>query len=183
MQTRERLPDFHFLLIADNLGPEWFFDAAREYWERFRPTVISDLLMARLVSREFSMAVTAVVGRDRVAEFGVAMAQVIPAALYDPVVRDSFAETRDALTERARTNQPFGQPLAITIVPTLEPNLTPVQPTLGPVIGGPTPTPRIMTSESTPPPIPTSPPLPPPDADNPQGPIYPTPGPINGTGG
>ena len=45
----DTLPNYHFLLIAPNLGAEWFFDAARAYWERFRPIVVSDLELVRLI--------------------------------------------------------------------------------------------------------------------------------------
>jgi|SRR5690606_19719233 len=170
------LPDYHFLLIASNLGAEWFFDAARKYWETFRPTVISDLLLVSIVPQEaYTVAVTAVVRRDRVAQIGVELAHINPDALYDPVVFDFMADAQQALDERARLNQPFGVPLIPTETPTPGPTSPPVYPTPGPVVP-----PGFVTQTPTP--------GLPDQADirtvgTPQTPIFPTPGPVTGGSG
>jgi hypothetical protein len=167
------LPDYHFLLIASNLGAEWFFDAARAYWEKFRPTAISDLSLISIVPEDFSIAVTAVVRRDRVAQIGVELAKIAPQALYDPVVFDFIADAQRALDERARLFQPFGVPLIPTETPTPGPTSPPVYPTPGPLaIPGfvtHTPTPGLPAQED----IRTDAP--------PQTPLFPTPGPIAGS--
>ncbi len=167
------LPDYHFLLIASNLGAEWFFEAAYNYWERFQPTVISDLSLVSIVPEEYSIAVTAVVRRDRVAALGVELAKIAPEALYDPVVFDFMEDTQEALDERARLNQPFGVPLIPTETPTRGPTAPPAYPTPGPVT-----VPNFVTQTPTPG-LPDQEDL---DVDSPpQTPIFPTPGPITGS--
>lgn len=171
--SQTSLPDYHFLLIASNLGAEWFFEAARAYWEVFRPTVISDLPLVSIVPEDASVAVTAVVRRDRVALIGVELAKINPKALYDPVVFDFIEDAQAALNERASLYQPFGVPLIPTETPTPGPTSAPVYPTPGPVAPS-----GFMTQTPTPG-------LP--DQDDiltegtPQTPIFPTPGPITGS--
>ncbi len=167
-------PNFHFLFIAPNLGAEWFFDAARQYWERFRPTVISDYELARLIPPQFSVIVTVIARRDNAARWGVLLSQVLPDALFDPVVRDFFEDMRIALNDRAALYQPFGVPMLPT--PTPPPYISP---TPGAVVGGGTePTAAPPTA------IPTRGPagfvtLAPPDTG---APVQPTPGPVTGGG-
>jgi hypothetical protein len=170
---QDTLPDYHFLLIASNLDVEWFFDAARAYWERFRPTVVSDLTLVSLVPEDYSVAVTVIARRDRVAQLGVDLSRLKPDALFDPVVHDFIDETQQELDERASLNQPFGVPLIPTETPTPGPTSAPIYPTPGPVLGS-----GFITQTPSPAGVPrqedlnvTSPP---------PSPIFPTPGPITG---
>jgi hypothetical protein len=163
----DTLPNYHFLLIAPNLGAEWFFDASRVYWERFRPTVVSDLELILLIPVQYSVAITVIARRDTASQWGVWIAQTTPAALFDPLVFDSFDEAKVTLNERTASNQPFGVPLAPTPTPAFL-----VSPTPGPLIGGPAPTRApggFITQTPTPP-----------YEGTPQQPIEPTPGPITG---
>lgn len=176
-------PNYHFLIFSPSLGAEWFFDAARAYFERFRPIVATDLELARLIPPELTMIVTVVTRRDMASQWGVWTAQTVPEALFDPLVFDSFDEMKAALNQRAQSNQPFGVPLLPTATPAIL-----VNPTPGALIGGPppsrtpggfitqTPTPTTEGAQgavSTPPPATTTP-------AGPDQPIYPTPGPIIG---
>lgn len=178
LMPQNTLPDYHFLLIASNLDAEWFFKAARAYWERFRPTVISDLALVSIIPDDYSIAVTVVAGRDRVAAFGVDLAKIAPDALFDPVVFDFSEDTQRTLDQRAQTNQPFGVPLLPTETPTPGPTGMPVYPTPGPLpMGQPgggyvtqTPTPGLSEV-----PVPTQA-----DDGEPPTPLFPTPGPITG---
>jgi len=77
----DTLPNYHFLLIAPNLGAEWLFDAARAYWERFRPTVVSDLELIRLIPTQYTVAVSVIARRDTASQWGVWIAQATPDAL------------------------------------------------------------------------------------------------------
>jgi hypothetical protein len=170
---RQTLPDFHFLLIASNLGAEWFFEAARDYWERFQPTVISDLGLVSLLPEDVSIAVTVIARRDRIAQIGVDLSKIAPDALFDPVVHDFLEDTQQALIGRAQRNEPFGVPLIPTATPTPGPTSPPVYPTPGP-IGVPaaataTPTPNVPPAQED---------LD--DAGPPSTPLFPTPGPITG---
>jgi hypothetical protein len=180
-----RLPDYHFLVISPNLGSEWFFDAARAYWEKFRPIVVSDLELPRLMPGDKSVILTVVARKDTASRWGVSIAQVMPNALFDPIIQDFFEDMKRVLNERAATNQPFGVPLAPTAGPP-----TPISPTPGAVIGGPVVAPTrpaggfITATPTQGGPAPTegatAEPTTPAPTEPPAGPIYPTPGPITG---
>ena len=181
----DTLPNYHFLLIAPNLGAEWFFDAARVYWEQFRPTVVSDLEFIRLMPTSLSVVVTVLARRDTASQWGVQLAQAAPEALFDPIVQDIFDDAKRVLNERAAANQPFGVPLVPTATPP-----APIIPTPGSIIGAvtaPTRAPSgFITQTATPnlnAPLPATP-TPDPNTQSGEGqaPIYPTPGPITGGG-
>ncbi len=173
MQAKpDQYPDFHFLLISPNLGAEWLFDAARVYWDRYRPTIVSDFNFVLLIPREKTVAITLIARRDTAAQFGVQLAQINPDAYFDPVVNDLFDDTKQVLDERARLGQPFGVPLTQP-TPTINPN---------PVF---IPTPRLMPTRppagfvTEPPPPTAAPPTADPSADEPT-PLRPTPGSVVG---
>lgn len=172
------MPDYHFLYFAPTLGAEWFFDAARLYWQVFQPTVLSTLDFMRFVPENASVNVTVITRRDTVDALGVAVAQARPTAYFDAVVQDLFADMKATLDDRATRNWPFGVPLAPTPIP---PD-TRVNPTPGPLaVGSPAPT-RAPAGFITQTPTP-APPLPVPTQSgdsSPQAPIAPTPGPILG---
>ena len=175
------LADYHFLLIAPGLGAEWLFDTARAYFDRYRPTIIGDLNYLQYVPGTFTMAVTAIVRRDAVENMGVQIGRLRPDALYDAIVRDTPAEVRQVLDERAALNQPFGVPLSfvpvdVTLLPTIQPPRPPTQRVEGWVRVTPTqpatPTPSVDPAATA---APTE------DAPrNPIPPITPTPGSLIG---
>lgn len=111
-QTPNTLPNYHFLFISPELGVEWFFDAARSFFDRFRPTVVTDFSFIRIIPQQYSFALTAIVRRDSAADWGVQLAQLRPFALFDPVVFETAEEAKAALDQRAELSQPFGLPLA-----------------------------------------------------------------------
>lgn len=180
--TPETYPDFHFLLIAPNLGAEWLFDAARRYWERYRPTVIEDYDFIPLIPPDRTITVTVVARRDSAPALGVELMRIRPDAYYDPVVRDTFEETKAELMRRADESQPFGVPI-VQPTPTLDPNapfiptprLLPTRPPAGFVTATPSP-----ASPATP--DATETPLPPSFTpnENAPAPVQPTRGPITG---
>lgn len=114
-------PDHHFLLIAPNLGAEWLFDAARAYWDAFRPTVIPDFEFLIFVPTGRTISVTVIARRDTAPQIGVELSQIRPDAYYDAVIFDGFEEARAELDRRAEQQQPFGVPLS-TLMSTLDPN-------------------------------------------------------------
>lgn len=113
-------PQYHFMLIAPNLGAEYLFDAARLYWERFHPTVISNVDFLPLVPADRTVTVTVIARRDTIAEIGVEVAQAAPQAVLDLVVFDRFEETKAELDRRAELMAPFGAPVTETAVPMSE---------------------------------------------------------------
>lgn len=168
MQANIR-PDYHYLLIAPNLGAEWLFDAARNYVLTFAPIILADLDFVALTPPNMTVTVTAVARHDTAAQIGVELAQVHPYAFYDAVVRDTFEETKAELDRRAAENEPFGVPIGLPTA-SAAPNQVTI-PTPWPTSSGPTPTPS-----------PTLPVTPLPTSANGPAPIQPTPGPIIGGG-
>lgn len=150
------LPEFHFLLIAPALGSEWLFDAARAYWDRFRPTVVSGVDFVRLIPPQRSVAVTVIARRDAIAQYGVQLAQFVPLGFFDPVSYPTIEDTKRVLDERAFLNQPFGVPLTqplptfdINQPPIPTPRLPPTRPPAGFVTA--TPSPIQLENDGTPP--------------------------------
>jgi hypothetical protein len=174
-------PDYHFLLVAPNLGAEWLFDAARNYWEAFHPTIIPDFDFLIFIPPERRITVTVIARRDTAPQIGVELSRVRPNAYFDAVVYDMFDQTREELDRRAETGQPFGVPLSEPLgtpnpngpsIPT--PRLPATRPPAGFVTETPTPSP-MPTDGSVTPSISEETP------DNgTRAPITPTPGPIVG---
>lgn len=173
--TPDQYPDYHFLFIAPNLGAEWLFDAARHYWERYRPTVLNNFDFLSFIPADRTIIVTAVMMRDYAPRAGVDLGRIRPAAYFDTVVYDTIEEAQRVLDQRAMLVQPFG-------VPIREATLTPVP------LDFAIPTPILpmqdrgfATFTPTPDPNATPTPLPTPDPSTPtQAPIQPTPGSILG---
>ncbi len=166
-QTRpDQYPDFHFLLVSPNLGAEWLFDAARLYWDRYRPTILTDLSFVQLIPPDRRIVVTVIALRDTAARIGVELARINGTAYYDPVVYELFEQTKAALNERVQLGQPFGVVLQVPTA-TIDPN--------APVI----PTPRLAPTHPPAGFVTQAPPTPVPDAQEPI-PLSPTPGSVIG---
>lgn len=158
-------PDYHFLLVSPNLGAEWLFDAARTYWDRYRPTILTDLFFIQLLPPEMRVVVTVIALRDTTAQIGVDLARIRPTAYYDPVVYEMFEQTKTALNQRVERGEPFGVPLIMPtatldpfapIIPT--PRLQPTRPPAGFVTQAPPPSPAPPTQDpNAPEPVPLSP--------------------------
>lgn len=183
--TLDRLPDYHFLFIAPNLGSAWFFEAARGYYERFKPTVVSSGDLIRLVPPDQTVTVSLLTQRDAFRALAVEIAQARADALLDALVYTTPAEAGVALDSRVSANQPFGVPLVPTPTPFLR---QPVLPTPGSVLSGaappapgiaapaqPTPAPGFITM--TPSPTPLTP-----VATENSVQIFPSPGAVTGNG-
>ncbi len=175
-------PDYHFLYIDPNLGAEWLFDAARTYWDSFRPTVLTDFAFLRLIPEGKTVVVTVVTRRDHLDQIGVELAQARPDAVYDPISQDDFAAMRTALNQRAFNRLEYGGTPAPTQPVGQQVNATP-----GSVLGGPAPTrapggfitqtPTPEPTDATPAPLPTQPATSGPASQ----PIEPTPGSLLGS--
>jgi hypothetical protein len=193
--TPDVRPDYHFLLVAPNLEPEWLFRAARLYWETFDLTVISDGVLLSLLPPEPTVAVSVLTRRDAYERMAVEVLGNREDAYLDLLIYDSVREAAIALDARAQSFQPFGVPLRPTEIP---PTREIIQPTPGSIIGGgevpsgpatatpntsgfvtqvPTPTPGNLGQPPTPSP---STPAPDDNSDDGPSPIQPTPGSVIG---
>ncbi len=115
--TPDTLPDYHFLLIAPNLSADWLFQAARRYYDTFRPTVISDGELLALLPEDVTTAVSVLTRRDAFETFAVEVYKNRPNALLDALIYNTVREAATALNARAQANQPFGVPLRPTQAP------------------------------------------------------------------
>lgn len=168
------------MYIAPELGVDWFFSAARRYWERFRPTVVQNTDLLYLVPDDRTVTVSLLTRRDSFQLLAVEVAQAHPTALLDVLVYESAQEAQLALDSRAETYQPFGVPLRPTAIP---PTREPIPVTPGSILGGsldlPTATPNESGFNTATPQPPANPgfitqtptPSPTPNNDDPQNPI------------
>jgi|SRR5579859_2845739 len=105
------------MYIDASLGPDWLFQAARRYWERFRPIVASDLNVIAYAPGGRAVAITTLARRDMAANVAKMVKQRFPAAYHDPLVYDYVEEMQLTLDARADLNQRFGVPDAPTATP------------------------------------------------------------------
>ncbi|MFP4323306.1 MAG: hypothetical protein ACLFTK_12705, partial [Anaerolineales bacterium] len=59
-----RRADFHFLYLAPGVNIEYFFDAARVYWQTFRTIVVYDLSLVSYIPGQYSIAITSLARSD-----------------------------------------------------------------------------------------------------------------------
>ena len=107
--------DFHFLYLAPGLNVDYFFIAARTYWETFKVIVLHDLDVVRHVPRRYSVAITSLTRSDT--------AQIVRDDIesrfgnrvyHEPLVYDFLEDLQLTLDYRAERNEPFGVPLITT---------------------------------------------------------------------
>jgi hypothetical protein len=134
--TPNTLPDYHFLFIAPNVEPEWFFTAARRYYETYNPTIISDGELMKLIPPSFTVIVSILARRDAFRSMAVQVAQARETAYLDALIYESAAEAEIALNSRVNTGQPFGVPLIPTPTPFLR---DPILTTPGAIVSTPDP--------------------------------------------
>lgn len=105
--------DFHFLYLAPGLGVEYFFEAARIYWETYKTIVVHDLSLVRLVPRRYTVAITSLARSDTAALVRDEIETTYGARVFhDPLVYDFLEDMQLTLDIRAERNEPFGVPLA-----------------------------------------------------------------------
>lgn len=107
-----RLPDFHFLFLAPGVGPDYFFMAARQFWQTFKTIVIYDLSLVEFVPSQYSIAITTLARSDSAAAVREAIESNFGANVYhDALVYDFLEDMQLTLDARAQRNEPFGVPL------------------------------------------------------------------------
>jgi len=100
--------DYHFLLLAPGLSAAWFFQAARHYWDAFRPLVVTDLDLLGKLPQSARTAVTVLVKSDAAAQLrDQIVAETPPSTLLDIVIVDDLPLAELILSRRAESGQPF----------------------------------------------------------------------------
>lgn len=103
--------DYHFMILAPGLQSAWFFQAARQYWQRFQPIVTDDLELLTYPDESSIIAVTLLAREDTVNYMRDQIQDRLDEredALLDVVVIDDLPSMESLLNERARDDVPFG---------------------------------------------------------------------------
>lgn len=113
--TPNRKPDFHFLFLAPNLSNDYFFNAARLYWETFRTIVLYEVSVIEYVPRRYSVGITSLARSDTSALIRELITTTFGDRVYhDLLVYDFVEDLKLTLDARAQRNEPFGVPLDLT---------------------------------------------------------------------
>jgi hypothetical protein len=102
-------PDQHWLILAPGLQADWFFQAARRYWQTFRPTVLTDWDLISILPPSVSLGVTVLARTDTIDYVTEQIQDVWPNVLFDPVVADTLTDMQAELDRRATYQQRFGE--------------------------------------------------------------------------
>jgi len=101
-------PDYHWLILAPGLQADWFFQAAKRYWQAFRPTVLTDWNTIQLLPGTKSLAVTVLARSDTVDYMNQVIRDAWPNVYYDPLVYDNLNQMKAELDRRATEQRRFG---------------------------------------------------------------------------
>jgi hypothetical protein len=101
-------PDYHWLILAPGLQADWFFQAARRYWQTFRPTVLTEWETIRFLPNTKSLAVTVLARSDTIEYMTERIQMQWPNVMFDAVVFDNLTEMQAELDRRATYQQRFG---------------------------------------------------------------------------
>jgi hypothetical protein len=101
--------DYHFLLLAPGLQSAWFFQAARQYWQRFQPIVTDNAELLSFIPPDKQVVVT-VLARSDTAQFVRDQVQMQRSnARLDVIIADELPLMESILDGRASAGLPFGQ--------------------------------------------------------------------------
>ncbi len=101
-------PDYHFILLAPGLDPEWFFQAAEAYWLRFRPVLLDTPDLIALMPFDKSLAVTVVAPPGQAEMMSQQVRDRWPTIWYDPVVVEDSASLIAVFNQRVMNGRRFG---------------------------------------------------------------------------
>jgi hypothetical protein len=101
-------PDYHFLIIAPGFNTNWFFQEARDYWDRFRPTVVSSDDFIAYLPYARSLGVTVLCTPEAAGYMTQQIKERWPTVWFDLIVGQSAEDIARVLRERAYTGRRFG---------------------------------------------------------------------------
>ncbi len=101
-------PDYHFLIVAPGFDTNWFFQDAREYWDRFRPAVVSSADFIRLLPYAKSLAVTVLATPDIAGYMTQQIKERWPTVWFDLIIGQQEEDIAKVLRERAASGRRFG---------------------------------------------------------------------------
>jgi hypothetical protein len=100
--------DFHFMILAPGLQSAWFFQAARQYWQRFQPVVTDDWQLLAYIPPDRQVAAT-VLARADTAQFVQEQISIQRTNVrIDLIIADDLTLMESILDARAAAGTPFG---------------------------------------------------------------------------
>ena len=100
--------DYHFMILAPGLQSAWFFQAAKQFWQRYQPIVTDNWELLSYIPEEAPVAVTLLARPDTAAFAQRQVEAQRPGVFLDMIVVDDLTMMEAILNERAETGQPFG---------------------------------------------------------------------------
>ncbi|MBN1285237.1 MAG: hypothetical protein JXB47_07560 [Anaerolineae bacterium] len=104
----KRAPDFHFLMFAPGLQTDWFFVAARRYWQYFRPIVVDETDLIAHIPPDKAVTITTLARSDTASFLRDQIRQDLPDAQHDELIYETLEEAKAALDARADSGARFG---------------------------------------------------------------------------
>ncbi len=101
-------PDYHFLILAPGFDTNWFFSAARDYWDKYRPTVLSATDFIAYLPTTRSLATTVLSTPDLVDYMSHHIKDRWPNVYFDLIVAEDTGTIADALAQRVTSGRRFG---------------------------------------------------------------------------
>ncbi len=102
-------PDFHAVVLAPGLEPDWFFDTARAYWNQFRPIVTTAWSFVDYIPSDRSLGLTIIAPPDMADSLRQAITQQYPNVLLDVIIAQGDLQTvASTLNARVWSNRRFG---------------------------------------------------------------------------
>jgi hypothetical protein len=100
--------NFHIVLLAPGMDSGWFFDTAREYWNRFRPIVTLDLSLIDYIPFAQSVALTIISPPELMETLRQAAALPYPNAYLDLIEATDRDAVMRIFNDRVSVNRRFG---------------------------------------------------------------------------
>ncbi|GAB4576244.1 MAG: hypothetical protein Kow0077_31740 [Anaerolineae bacterium] len=101
-------PDHHFVILAADIPPDWFFQAAEQYWLRFRPVLIDSTALIPRLPYDKTLAVTVITPSSGVEAFNTQIRDRWPTIWYDVIIADTLTDLVEVLNQRVTSGRRFG---------------------------------------------------------------------------
>jgi hypothetical protein len=105
--TSSAAPQFHVLLLTGNLPQEWLFDAARRYWDQFRPLILPDISLLAMFPDSARLYITVLTTPESAGMARASVRAVLPGSQVNLVLAPSSEVLQEELDHRAKAGTPF----------------------------------------------------------------------------
>ncbi len=102
------VPDLHVVVLSADFNPDWFFDAAHNYWDRFQPTLLTTFDLFALLPNTKSLAITLLSTPTQAAPLSQLLKNLAPNIFLDVISVDSPEALTQLLRGRIDLGRRFG---------------------------------------------------------------------------